>query len=64
MSQHKTAMDLVAGYGAYVSVEGMTVEALSDAPATTPACILSAIESAAASFASATVVSATINDGC
>jgi len=64
MSQHATAMELVAGYGAYIGAEGMTVEALSDAPATSPLCIVSALESAAASFASATVVSATIKDGC
>ncbi|CAL9327096.1 hypothetical protein [Streptomyces sp. SudanB182_2057] len=64
MSQHKAAMDLVAGYGAYVSIEGMNVDAMSDAPATSPACIISAIESAAASYASATVISATISDGC
>ncbi|MFF9409871.1 hypothetical protein ACF1B0_30760 [Streptomyces anandii] len=60
----KTAMELVAFYGTYVSAEGLTVDAMSDAPATTPACILTAVESAAASFSVSQATTATFQHGC
>ncbi|MFD9511219.1 hypothetical protein [Streptomyces mirabilis] len=61
---NENAMELVASYGAYVSAEGLTVDAMSDAPATTPACILTAVESAAASFSVSQAATATVQHGC
>ncbi|MDH6121984.1 hypothetical protein [Kitasatospora sp. GAS204B] len=67
MSQNTIAMELVSSYGTYVSVEGLTADALSDAPATTPACIASVVytvESAAAGFSVSQAVTATFDHGC
>ncbi|MEU8705043.1 hypothetical protein [Streptomyces sp. NPDC048565] len=64
MSQNATTMELISHYGEYVSADSLTVEATVDAPATTPLCVLSAIESAAASFATSQAVTATVDHGC
>jgi len=69
MNSHATAMDLVAGYGAYADSEELAVAAVSDAPATTFVCIsvLSAESSpscAATASAAASFVTGTISQGC
>ncbi|MFI1707820.1 LxmA leader domain family RiPP [Streptomyces griseoruber] len=69
MNSHATAMDLVAGYGAYADSEELTVAAVSDAPATTFVCVsvISAESSAACAAtasAAASAITGTISQGC
>lgn len=49
MSHNQSIVDLVAGYGAYASVDELNVHAAADAPATTPVCAATVAVSAASS---------------
>ncbi|GGO18960.1 hypothetical protein JOD64_006081 [Micromonospora luteifusca] len=52
--------ELLAGYETYSTAEDIEVSAVSDAPATTPACAASA----AVSFMASQIISKTVDDGC
>ncbi|MEU9502455.1 hypothetical protein [Streptomyces sp. NPDC048196] len=67
MTHNTIAMELVSSYGAYVGADGLAADAMTDAPATTPACIASVvytIESAASGFSVSQAVTATFDHGC
>lgn len=49
MSHDQSIVDLVAGYGAYASVDELNVHAAVDAPATTPVCAATVAVSVASS---------------
>ncbi|MFD7414023.1 hypothetical protein [Kitasatospora purpeofusca] len=66
MQKSTAIMELVAGYDTFATAADLEITAISDAPATTPACVITgaAIGGAGASWLATNVATATYKKGC